>query len=148
MTVSNILKKQAKAIILIISIALFIISLTQQCYCTTIICNDSLFVFLFGISGFYFSWAGMTWLSNPLIIISWFTFGRSPKLSLVTSCCAFILSFSFLIFTHVLDNEGGNIVTITNYKVGYWLWTGSSLSMSIGNCIVFLNRRRLSPPVR
>ena len=126
--------------VLIISITFIIASFTQKSYCTTSHCADSLAVFISGVLGFYLSWAGSTWLANPLLIVSWITINRKPKLSWITSALAAILSLSFLLFNQIMDNEGGFYSQIMSYKLGYWLWVASSLSMLIGNSFLYFSK--------
>lgn len=116
-----------------ISLSLMILSLTQKCYCTDNGCADSLAVFLSGILGFYFSWAGLTWLANPLLILSWITFKKHTKWSTAASLFATIISLSFLFFTQIMDNEGGYMSQIISYRIGYWLWVMSPIAMLLGN---------------
>jgi len=138
-------EKSAKRVVLIISIGLLISSLTQKCYCTTTLCNDSSFVFLLGPLGFFYSWAGATWLANPLLITSWIVINRNPKMSLITSLLATILSLCFLLFHKILDNENGDVREITGYQLGYWLWVASSVSMLIGNSLLCFSKPK--PPI-
>jgi len=133
-------KRALRRIVLIVSIALFVASLTQKCYCTTSYCGDSFFIFLFGPLGFYLSLAGATWLANPLLITSWIKVSKEPKLSFWTSLLAATISLSFLLFKNVMDNENGDLREIVSYSLGYWLWLASCLSMLIGNS--FLNSKR------
>jgi hypothetical protein len=144
------LGRSSKGILVFVSIGFLISSFTQKCYCTTNLCADSLFVFLFGPFGFFMSWAGLTWLANPLLITSWVVVKRNPRLSLITSLLASILALSFLLFTKVIDDEGGDLSQIISYKQGYWLWVLSSLIMFIGNVIYFFKNdiSNKSPDVR
>jgi hypothetical protein len=132
-------------IFLVVSIGLLLGSFTQQCYCTTNRCADSVAVFIFGIFGFFFSWAGVTWLANPLLIVSWLTIKRNSKFSFIASLVATIISMSFLLFNKIMDNEGGYLDEIKGYKLGYWLWVGSCASTCIGNSFLyFLNPNSVS----
>ena len=131
------MKKLVKRAVVTVSIGLLLISLTQQCYCTTSHCGDSLAAYFAGVLGFWHSWAGSTWLANPLMLISWLTINRSPKISLLTNLFAVILSFSFLLFNEIMDNEAGFYSQIISYLLGYWLWVASSVSMLIGNSFLY-----------
>jgi hypothetical protein len=119
--------------ILILSIGLFICSLTQPSYCTTTGCGDSIAVFISGAIGFLLGGAALTWLANPLLFISWFLINRKPKLSLITSLTATLIALSFLLFKQVINDEAGNYSNIISYKPGYWLWLSSSIAMFGGN---------------
>jgi len=120
------------------SIGLFIISLTQTGYCTTNLCRSSIDCLITGALGFLYGGAAMTWLANPVLIASWALANRNLWLSLTGSILATIISLSFLLFHHVLDNEAGHLNTIISYKAGYWLWLASSLTMLAGNAIVWI----------
>ncbi len=122
-------------ITLFISIGLFIISLTQPCYCTTKSCGDSIAALLSGSIGFIYGGAALTWLANPILIISWCFVNRNPKLSLVTSVAAFLIALSFVLFDEIISDEAGHYSRIIGYRLGYWLWVYSSLIMVISNVI-------------
>lgn len=130
-------RNRVRKITLIISVVLFAVSLTQKCYCTDHSCADSIAVLFSGIFGFYLCFANLTWLANPLLIASWILVSRKIHISIITSLLASIICFSFLLSTKIIDNEGGYYSTITSYKLGYWLWVASNLSMLIGNCILY-----------
>ncbi|MGC4023190.1 MAG: hypothetical protein QM734_15225 [Cyclobacteriaceae bacterium] len=54
---------------LLLSIALFLISLTQKCFCTDGGgCGDSIAVLITGSFGFLLGGAALTWLANPLLL--------------------------------------------------------------------------------
>ncbi|MBB6130140.1 hypothetical protein HDF22_004279 [Mucilaginibacter lappiensis] len=127
--------KQLRKITLITSISLLLLSLTQQAYCTPGRCTDSIAIYISGLFGFYLSSAGIVWLANPLLLISWITVKRYFKLSLITSLLATIISIAFLFFTKIIDNSGGYYNRIISYKLGYWLWVCSALVMFVGTAI-------------
>jgi len=134
--------KKFKIIVLISSVALFIVSLTQKCFCTDDSCGDSAAVLVSGFFGVFICPAGFTWLANPSILTSWITFNKKPVMSLITGLIAVILSVSFLFFRRIVANEGGSYSTIISYKLGYWLWTASSSIMLIGNTIFYFCEKR------
>src|SRR5262245_49861927 len=123
--------KKLKKIFLIISISLFIISLTQKCYCTSSQCGDSIMLFLLGWGALISGGAGIALLANPLLISSWILLNKNLKLAMFLSVFATLLSLSFLFFGSIIDNEGGQAHQIISYKPGYWLWTLSNVSMLI-----------------
>jgi hypothetical protein len=129
----------------IISIGLFILSLTQVAYCTTNLCRSSIDALITGSLGALYGGAALTWFANPFLIISWLSFNRNISLSLVTSLLAVLVSFSFLLFHSVVDNEAGHLNTIISYKAGYWLWTASTVVMGIGNSALYVWRRKVNP---
>jgi hypothetical protein len=129
-------EKLIKRSIIVISICVLICSFTQHSYCTTNGCRDSFFIYIFGAIGFVYSWAGLTWLANPLLFISWVTFDRYRKMSLITSLLATVIALSFMLCNKIIDNEGGYFSAIVSYRPGYWLWVSSSLVMLLGNVIM------------
>jgi hypothetical protein len=136
-----------KSILLRISIALFIVSLTQKCYCTAE-CADSIMVFLLGWAGI--ASGGFAWLANPLLILSWFNLKKNLKTAMFLSVAAFLVSFSFLLVSSISDNESGIQHQIVSYKPGYWLWLSSSTCMLIGSFALMLrsNTRKLKSKIR
>lgn len=134
------------------SLALFIISLTQESYCTNQ-CGDSLAVFLAGWIGVLFEigalidkclninsvsevdytiGATFSWLANPALLIAWLTYRESKTTSLIFTSLSLATMLSFLMFDEVLDNEAGYYSKIITYKAGYWLWLSSSAVLAAG----------------
>ena len=130
--------KKLKKYIFIASISLFIISLTQKCYCTTSECGDSIMAFLLGWAALLSGGAGISWLANPLLFASWIMLRKNLKLSMFLSVAAALLSLSFLLFDTVIANEAGQKHQIIAYKLGYWLWMGSNLVMLLGTFVLML----------
>ena len=130
-----------RAVILRASIVVFLISLTQQCYCTTNSCGYSIAAVFSGAIGLLLGGAGITWLANPLLLISWILAKKSPKFSLLTSFLAVITSLSFLLFSKIISDEAGNYSQIISYKLGYWLWVLSSVIMLGGNIWLYLSKK-------
>ncbi len=126
-----------------ISLFSFAVSLTQECYCTSEICGDSLPVFFVGILGIFYGGATLVWLANPLIFLAWiFTF-RNSKFALPVSIVATSICLSFLLFERIIDDEAGNIHEIISYQLGYWLWSASAAILTIGNAIgIILSRQK------
>jgi len=131
-------------VFLLISIIIFIVSLTQNAYCTSnsISCGDSpgWLVLSVGILGVVFGGACLTWLANPFILLSWIIF-KKVKYSFIFSLLAFIFSGSFLFFDKIISDEAGNYSKIIHYHTGYWLWFSSMIVMLIGNIFRFLNEQ-------
>lgn len=140
--------KKLKKYILLISITLFVLSLTQKCYCTTTQCGDSIMVFLLGWAAAFSGGAGIAWIANPLLFASWFLLKKNLKTAMFLAVFAALLSLSFLLFDGIVDNEGGQPHQIISYKAGYWLWTGSSICMLVGTFVLMLrhNTRKLKQP--
>lgn len=127
-----------KKYIIITSISLFIISLTQKCYCTTSECGDSIMAFLLGWAALLSGGAGISWLANPLLFASWIILKKNLKLAMFLSVAALLLSLSFLMFDTVIANEAGQKHQIIAYKMGYWLWMGSNMVMLLGTFVLML----------
>ena len=130
--------------ILLISIGLFIISLTQKAYCTESLCADSLAVFIMGPLGFAFPFATLVWLANPILLISWIKIYKNRKESLIASFLATLIALSFLLFNKIVDDEAGHYRNIIGYQSGYWLWVLSSGVMFIGNLVYAINSKLIA----
>lgn len=152
--------KKVDSYILYTSFTLFIISLTQESYCTNQ-CGDSLAVFLVGGLGVLFEigalmdkylnintigevdytiGATFSWLANPALFIAWQTYKESKTTSLVFTIISLALMLSFLMFDEVIDNEAGHYNKIVSYKAGYWLWLSSAAVLAVGALL----RRRIT----
>jgi hypothetical protein len=127
---------------IIVSIVLFVLSLTQKSYCTTSNCADSFLVFLLGGFAVFTGGAGLTWLANPFLIATWFTFKRKLKTAMWLSVAATLIALSFLLFDTVLANEAGHNQQITAYKPGYVLWVLSCATMLAGTFMGMLKHNR------
>ena len=120
----------------IASIVLFVISLTQKCYCTTTSCSDSIMVFLLGWAAIFSTGAGLCWFANPLLLAAWIVIKKNIKVAMFLSVFSFLLALFFLVFDQIVDNEGGIAHPIISYNVGYWLWTASHLVMVAGTFVL------------
>lgn len=89
--------------------------------------------FLSGFFGIFIGGACLTWLANPLLIVSWITFKKKKKISFLLSSIALLIGLSFLMFDEIIINEGGYYGQITGYRLGYWLWICSMITILIGN---------------
>jgi hypothetical protein len=129
-----------------VSIIVFVISLTQNTYCTSSgSCEDSpgWLVLLIGTVGVIFGGACLSWLANPFIIFSWIFF-KKIKYSFIFSLLAVIDSASFLLFSKIISDEAGNYSEIIHHHTGYWLWLSSMFVMLMGNIIRLLNKNKIS----
>lgn len=131
---------------LIASIALFALSLTQKCYCTTSTCSDSIMVFLLGWAALLSGAEGIVWLANPFLFFAWILLKKNIRVSMFLSLLAFTLSLSFLMFGTVLDNEAGHHNAIVSHKAGYWLWNGSTLVMLLGSFVLMYRHNLRTNP--
>ena len=141
-------RKVIKNLTLTLSVGLFIISLTQNPYCTSQGCGETwsgLAILISGIFGFFLCLANTTWLANPLIFFAWFYAKKDPKTSLILSGIAGLLAISFLFFDNIITDEAGNISKIVAYKSGYWLWVSSMITMLLGNMVLYFRQFTPSP---
>ncbi|WP_407534988.1 hypothetical protein [Elizabethkingia miricola] len=135
---------KSQSLTLIISIALFIASLTQ----TAVNMGSD---YMLSIACLLLGWAevfegGIAWLANPLLFISWFLLLiKQPKISLPLSLITFFLSLSYLSVSTITVNEGGGKAAITSYSLGYYLWLASSISLFIGSLWTIISNRRAAP---
>ena len=147
-----------RRIIVACSVCLFFLALTQPCYCTSGCVNPVLVVLLGWLGmmvdlGSVVDWmaalldhtspalpaavgASFTWLANPLLCLSWTLLKANPKGAIGASLMATALSMSFLLFDEVISDEAGNYSPITQYKLGYWLWVVSCLTMLTGSLLL------------
>jgi hypothetical protein len=123
---------KTKKYISALSIILFLVSLTQKCYCTTSQCGDSILAFALGWAGMFSGGAALAWLANPLLFLSWRMLKKKLQAAMFLSVFATLLALSFLLFDHVIDNEAGHHHKIVSYKAGYWFWVSSSAVMLLG----------------
>jgi hypothetical protein len=134
--------------ILIISVVLYAISLTQPCFCTANGCGGNwqgASIVGLGAIGGIMSFAGLTWYANPVLWVTWmFMKKRSPK-ALAASMVATAIALSFLLFTNIADKRAGTVADITAYQVGYWCWVASMLVMAIGSFILYPWMKRYKP---
>jgi hypothetical protein len=105
----------------------------------------------YGLGVFLFGWinvfgAGVSWLANPLLILSWKLLFKNIKYAMILSFSALVFALSFLTFDEILANEGGGHCGILSYGTGYWLWIASCLSSFTGTAILYMfsNRRIIS----
>ncbi|WP_073553053.1 hypothetical protein [Elizabethkingia meningoseptica] len=128
---------KAVKIILIISIGLFVLSLTQTAVFMNKGGDDN---YMLSIACLLLGWAevfegGIAWLANPLLFISWILFLiKQTRITAFISLAALLLSLSYLSASTITIDEGGNKADIISYGAGYYLWVLSSLSLFIG-CI-------------
>lgn len=81
---------------------------------------------------------GLSWLANPLLIISWLMFKRNIKVAIGLSFAAIIFCSSFLFFDEVVTNEAGLPRRISSVGIGYYLWLTSSIITFASTLILFV----------
>ncbi len=130
-------------ILLIASIILFVLSLTQKTYCLDGICEArGILNLLIGWMGVLYTKGGSSaWLANPFLIVSWFFLINKPKLAFLLCALAFFFALRFYFQDTLIKNEAGIIGKITNYKAGYWLWLSSTVVMMLASIFSILKIR-------
>lgn len=125
--------KNLRKIILFLSMLAFVISLTQNCYCTAEDCMPSIFALLFGFFGIF---SGVvSWFANPALLYSWIHIKDNEK-STMLSVLALFLAGIFLIYRKVGSNENGGTSEIISYELVYWLWLCSTGITFFGNLLI------------
>jgi hypothetical protein len=135
----------AARITLVISIGLYLVSLTQECYCVTGSCGDhwsGAYIVALGALGGIMSTAGLTWYANPLLWVAWSLLNKNTKRSVYFSLAAAIVAASFLFATDITDVYAGKPSFITAYRLGYWLWLASTIVILIGSISIYLLKKR------
>jgi len=127
-----------------IAVLLYILSLTQEGFCTVSNCGGNwigLYLVGLGAIGGILSIAGMVWYANPLLWAAWWFLKKDIKKALYFSAAATVLSLAFLLCKEIADQRPGQESYITDYKSGYWLWVASMVYTLIGSGILFLLKK-------
>lgn len=139
--------RQIQTLTVTLSLSLFIFSLTQHVITIEGYDNKSVTsweyltmgsVAIFG--GGVLEW--LIWLANPLYIVSIILFIKHSKLSMIT---AFIASFSAVLFStweEIRTDQNGNVASITELKLGYYLWVSSIIVLTIGIFTYFRHKHK------
>jgi hypothetical protein len=121
-------------IVLVVSLLLFIISLTQTAVYTQGSEMQAFVCFILGWAELFDD--GIAWLANPLFFIAiFFLLIKQVKISTVLSFLAVCMSLYYLSAETITVNEAGHRSPIVSYGPGYYLWIVSCLSLLIGNLI-------------
>lgn len=135
-------EKNTNRIFTFLSITFLLISFTQKTYCVNGDCGENwsgLLCFLLGVFSLIFSFSGVSWLLNPLMIISYIIPLKNINLKLLLSILSLIFGLSFLLFDEIIKDEAGNYGKITGYEKGYWIWISSAIINLIGILIIKSN---------
>ncbi|PQJ69249.1 hypothetical protein [Polaribacter butkevichii] len=127
--------------ILLLSIGIYIISLTQKSYCT----SGGTCEYFSGLLNLIFGWIGVfkfhlpafPWIANLILLISWKTFYKNTNISFILSILTFLTMLSFLFVDEIIVNDGSTKSKVIFYGFGYWMWLVSSFIMLIGNLIIY-----------
>lgn len=137
-------KKRLKSIVILSSLLVFLISLTQAAF---VVKQDVMFlktytsieVFLIGgisiIGGAGKEW--LVWLANPIYFLAIILFVLKNRMASYFSLVAIALAFWFSQWKEIIANEGGATIPIHQLDTGYWLWLGSILILGIGSFVYF-----------
>ena len=132
-----------KRYILIFSSIIFILSLISNTYCTGN-CQDTSYGFLLlliGWMGIFMGGAGLCWLANPLLIVSWLVY-KNDKSSVILSGIALFIAGSFMFFDEIIIDEAGHYGKINKYLLGYYLWLFSIFIYFTGSLFIYLHKKR------
>ncbi len=135
-------------ITLVMSMALYLAALTQECYCTSQVCGGhwaGVSILALGAIGGIMSLAGLTWYANPLLWVAWSLLNKQPKKAMIFSFIATITSAGFMLFNEITDITPGRSAFITEYRIGYWLWLASMVTMAAGSVLVYLSGKFWGP---
>jgi hypothetical protein len=116
----------------ILSIMLFLLSLTQNSFCRPSDCNawpgwGLLLVGWLEIMNIdkVGPFVGLAWFANPCLAAAWIsTFLGQGHRAIGYAGAGLILGLGFLFGNSVVGVEGGGLEPITRYAVGYWIWIG------------------------
>jgi len=126
-----------KKIVTLFSIGLFIVSLPQDCFCTSSNCVNSFMALISGWMGVIGGdIAGIAWFANIFLLLSWIFTLNNVRYAIWTSLLSTLFCLTFLLGKKVIINEAGQSGAITAYKAGFVLWVISSIVMSFGNMIL------------
>lgn len=132
-----------KTRISLISIIIFIISLTQNALTYNDFDGQKIhssisLLFMGGLAilgGGLMEW--FIWLANPLYVLALIFLFNDNKISAVVSIIATFLALSFTTWNEILVAENGRTATIERLNLGYWLWVLSLTILSIGSIYYF-----------
>jgi hypothetical protein len=136
-----------------ISACLYTFSLFFSGFSTTDIQNNQevgILLVLFGWYDIFGSGAGYVWLANPIIWGSWLTI-RNPKKSFIFALVAFSLMLLFAFSKSVriaepcgswLESSDCPEVSISDLRLGYYLWLASAVTSVFGNLFRMLSLQR------
>lgn len=122
-------------IINLISVAVFVASLTQKGFSTAGeepgSWSPGLYLLLIGplglLTGVY------EWFANPFLLAAWILpwFGKN-KIALPLALIATGLIVAFLFRQIMIVSEAPTYAKITGYAAGYWLWLASAIIPTLG----------------
>lgn len=133
--------KHFKIRLLLLSGFIYLLSLTQNAYCLTNSCTNSLLALIAGGLSIAIGCACYCWFANPLLVYAWVKCYRSTGRSLLASLVATLFAFGFLWIRQLPVSEAVQYEALTSRGAGYWLWLCSCFVMLIGNLWLWLKER-------
>ncbi|QDA58850.1 hypothetical protein [Hymenobacter jejuensis] len=143
--------KNIKLYVFVTSILFYLIALTQDAFYIDRVdynaWSSSLGLLLIGWLGILLgSGAALTWLANPLLIFSWIMLFNDKRTAIVASSIASLFAITFLLFDKVITSEAPTYSNITHYRLGYWLWLTSCITMMAGSIIIYYLAKQKGNP--
>jgi len=144
------MKFSLKKKVTILSLLIYIISLTQVAFCTGH-CIYSYSTVLVGWMGLIIGGANFAWLVNPLLAFLWFYPIKNNRILFSINVLALILALLPLFIREIAVDEAGTPRYINSFGPGYWLWILSIVVLLVGHPLNHLLKEKrilneLDPP--
>ena len=119
------LVKNQRVVFLLLSVGLYLLSLTQ----TALPGYLGWEVLLFGWLGIFQTIANTTWIANVTLLASWIANITSERVVAVSlSVITVVVAAVFLVCKNIIMGEDGTLRPIEGYFLGYWLWLASMIT--------------------
>jgi hypothetical protein len=124
-------------LVLLVSVLLFILCLTQDGICIAGECSrySPVAMLAMGVMQFVvgnFS-AGVAWFANPMLLLAWILLlCMLYQSAFGCSIGALAMALSLLFTRRVMASESGFAEQITDFAPGYWLWVWSMATAALG----------------
>lgn len=134
---------QLPKIITLLSVIVFLASLTQDCFYTEAHIPKPappgwflLGMGLMGVFGGYFEW-----LANPVLLAAWvFSLAGKNKVALLLGILSSAFMLAFLFRHTMIASEAPTYEKILGYGAGYWLWLTSAGLVIVSGAIGLLKQ--------
>lgn len=134
------MRHSASRLLLAVSLLLFLACLPLSSFCVAQPgCREwpSWSLLVFGWVTMFGGWPYVTWLANPLLLLTWVSLALSTRLlSLMFSAAALALGASFALTKQIVTNEGGVPGSIASFEWGYKLWVASMVASVMSALLV------------
>jgi hypothetical protein len=129
---------RARTGLLLLSVALFLLSLSQTAFCLDPTgrqghpaheCYYGWVPLVWGIFALHTSWANLTWLANPAVILAWLIVlarRRIASVVLGVIAVAAAAAFPFASDVSVYTASALQPASLLSVELGYWLWLAST----------------------